>query len=252
MQYKLVMFLSKVACHTPYRLLMAVGWVLGNLYYLLIKKERERAVSQMMPALGIEEPEARHLVRLSFINLARNVLEILYMPHLSEKNFGEYIEIDHLERLTDALAEGHGVAIVTGHIGTWEWLSAAFTLNGLPVTAIAKPQPNMQYTYALNDLRKTIHVEIFSRGTSELIAAARALKSGKILGFLVDHSCRSSAASRRRRWARLYSRASSIPPSCRPSSCASRTASIRSSSARSCAMRTRATRTRISSTSPPA
>ena len=114
MQYKLVMFLSKVACHTPYRLLMAVGWVLGNLYYLLIKKERERAVSQMMPALGIEEPEARHLVRLSFINLARNVLEILYMPHLSEKNFGEYIEIDHLERLTDALAEGHGVAIVTG------------------------------------------------------------------------------------------------------------------------------------------
>ena len=163
MQYKLVMFLSKVACHTPYRLLMAVGWVLGNLYYLLIKKERERAVSQMMPALGIEEPEARHLVQLSFINLARNVLEILYMPHLSEKNFGEYIEIDHLERLTDALAEGHGVAIVTGHIGTWEWLSAAFTLNGLPVTAIAKPQPNMQYTYALNDLRKTIHVEIFSR-----------------------------------------------------------------------------------------
>ena len=63
-------------------------------------------------------------MRLSFINLARNVLEILYMPHLSEKNFGEYIEIDHLERLTDALAEGHGVAIVTGHIGTWEWLSA--------------------------------------------------------------------------------------------------------------------------------
>ena len=161
MQYKLVMFLSKVACHTPYRLLMAVGWVLGNLYYLLIKKERERAVSQMMPALGIEEPEARHLVRLSFINLARNVLEILYMPHLNEKNFGEYIEIDHLERLTDELAEGHGVAIVTGHIGTWEWLSAAFTLNGLPVTAIAKPQPNMQYTYALNDLRKTIPVEIF-------------------------------------------------------------------------------------------
>ena len=164
MQYKLVMFLSKVACHTPYRLLMAVGWVLGNLYYLLIKKERERAVSQMMPALGIEEPEARHLVRLSFINLARNVLEILYMPHLNEKNFGEYIEIDHLERLTDALAEGHGVAIVTGHIGTWEWLSAAFTLNGLPVTAIAKPQPNMQYTYALNALRTSGHGESWGRG----------------------------------------------------------------------------------------
>jgi KDO2-lipid IV(A) lauroyltransferase len=29
-------------------------------------------------------------------------------------------------------------------------------------------------------------VQIFSRGTSELIAAARALKAGKILGFLAD------------------------------------------------------------------
>ena len=59
MQYKLVMLLSKVACHTPYRLLMAIGWVLGNLYYLLIKKERERAVAQMMPALGIDEAKAK-------------------------------------------------------------------------------------------------------------------------------------------------------------------------------------------------
>lgn len=186
MQYKFVMFMSWLVCHLPYRLTMAVGWVLGNLYYLLIKKERERAVAQMMPALQISEKEARKTVRASFVNLARNVLEILYMPHLNEKNFHKFIEIDHLERMTDALAEGHGVVVLTGHIGTWEWLSAAFTLNGLPVTAIAKPQPNMQYTYALNDLRKTIHVEIFSRGTSELLAAARALKKGKILGFLAD------------------------------------------------------------------
>ena len=186
MHYKFVMFMSRVVCHMPYRLLMAVGWVLGNLYYLLIRKERERAVEQMMPALQIPEREARRTVRKSFINLARNVLEILYMPHLNEQNFRQYIEIDHLDRLEKALDERHGVVILTGHIGTWEWLSAAFTLNGLPVTAIAKPQPNMQYTNALNDLRKTIHVEIFSRGTSELLAAARALKKGKILGFLAD------------------------------------------------------------------
>ena len=186
MHYKFVMFMSWLVCHMPYRLLMAAGRVLGNLYYLLVKKERERAVAQMMPALNLSEDEARKVVRESFVNLARNVLEILYMPHLNEKNFEQYIEIDHLERLKEALAEKKGVVIVTGHIGTWEWLSASFTLNGLPVTAIAKPQPNMQYTNALNDLRKTIHVEIFSRGTSELLSAARALRQGKILGFLSD------------------------------------------------------------------
>lgn len=187
MQYRLVMLLSKVCCHLPYGVLMGAGWVLGNLYYLIIKKQRERAVAQMMPALGLGEKEARQLVRKSFVNLARNVLEILYMPALKNKeNFQRFVEIEHLERMQEAIAEGKGVVVLTGHVGTWEWLSAAFTMNGLPVTAIAKPQPNIQYTNALDDLRKTINVQIFSRGTSELMAAARALKAGKILGFLAD------------------------------------------------------------------
>ena len=186
MQYKLLMFLSRCLCCLPHSLLIFAGKILGHLYYLLIKKERERAVGQMMAALALEEKEARRLVRLSFINLAQNVLEIFYMPHLNKENFHDYITIDHLERLTAALAEGRGVVILTGHIGTWEWLSPSFTFSGLPVTAIAKPQPNEQYTRVLNDLRATCGQEIFSRGTSELLAAGRALKAGKILGFLAD------------------------------------------------------------------
>ena len=186
MLYKFLMFLSKVICSLPHSFVLTLGHGLGILYYILIKKQRKRAIEQMMPALGVTEDEAKKIVKESFVNMAQNVLEILYMPHLNEQNFHDYIEIDHLERMTEALAEKHGVVVLTGHIGTWEWLSAAFTLSGLPVTAIAKPQPNQQYTDVLNDLRKTIHVEIFSRGTSELLAAARALRHGKILGFLAD------------------------------------------------------------------
>ena len=186
MLYRTLMFMSRVACHTPRPVLLALCWVLGNLYYLIIAKMRRRAVAHMMPALGIDEAVAKKLVRASFINMARNFLDILAMPMLNERNFRDYIEIDHLERMQEALAEGHGVVVLTGHIGCWEWLSAAFTLNGMPVSAIAKPQPNIQYTRVLDDLRATIHVEIFSRGTSELIAAARALKRGKLLGFLAD------------------------------------------------------------------
>lgn len=186
MLYHTLMFLSRLACRTPRPLLLFAGWVLGNLYYLLIPKMRRRAVEHMMPALGISEAEAKSLVRASFVNMARNVLDILAMPMLNESNLNEYIEIDHLERMQEALAEGRGVVVLTGHIGCWEWLSAAFTLNGIPVSAIAKPQPNIEYTRVLDDLRATIHVEIFSRGTSELIAAARALKRGRLLGFLAD------------------------------------------------------------------
>lgn len=186
MIYHALMLLSRLVCLLPHSWLLALGRLFGNLYYIVIAKQRELAIAQMMRGLKVERPEAERLVRASFVNLATNVFEILYMPCLNERNLSEYIEIDHLGRMRDALAEGRGVVVLTGHVGTWEWLSAAFSLNGMPVTAIAKPQPNEQYTRVLNDLRKTIHVEIFSRGTSELLAAGRALKSGKILGFLSD------------------------------------------------------------------
>ncbi len=186
MLYKALMILSRLVRFLPYDVLLFLGRILGNLYYLLVKKQRERAVAQMMPALQISEAAARKIVRASFVNLARNMLDILFMPNLNEENLSRYIKIDHLERMRAALDEGHGVVVLTGHIGTWEWLSAAFTLNGLPVTAIAKLQPNQEYSRALDDLRATIHVEIFNRGTSELLAAGRALKKGKILGFLAD------------------------------------------------------------------
>ena len=186
MLYNSLMLLSRLVRLLPYDVLLFLGRILGNLYYLLIRKQRRRAIEQMMPALNIDESEAKKIVRASFVNLARNVLDILYMPNLNEQNLNRYIEIDHLERMRDALAEGHGVVVLTGHVGTWEWLSAAFTLNGMPVTAIAKQQPNAEYSRVLDDLRATIRVEIFTRGTSELLAAGRALKKGKILGFLAD------------------------------------------------------------------
>ena len=186
MLYNTLMMMSRLIRLLPYDVLLFLGRVFGNLYYLLVKKQRERAVAQMMPALEISEPEARKLVRASFVNLARNMFDILYMPNLNEKNLSQFVTIDHLERMRAALDEGHGVVVLTGHVGTWEWLSAAFTLNNMPVTAIAKLQPNAEYSRVLDDLRATIRVEIFNRGTNELRAAGRALKEGKILGFLAD------------------------------------------------------------------
>ena len=186
MLYNSLMALSRALRFLPHGALLLLGALLGRLYYMIIKKQRERAVRQMMQGLSISEKEARKIVRASFVNLAQNMLEILYMPKLNRENLHEYIEIEHLERLKDALAEGHGVVVLTGHIGTWEWLSAAFSLSGLPVTAIAKTQLNAEYSRVLDDLRATIGAEIFSRGTSELLAAGRALKNGKILGFLAD------------------------------------------------------------------
>ena len=163
MVYNLLMLMSWIVCRMPHSWLMVLGKGLGVLYYKLIKKQRNLAIKQMKESLQISQQEAEKLVRLSFINMGRNFMEVLYMPALNKKNFSKYIEIDHLEIMEQALAEKRGVVVLTGHVGNWEWLSAAFTMNDMPVTAIAKPQPNMDYTHALDELRSRINVEIFSK-----------------------------------------------------------------------------------------
>lgn len=186
MLYRFLMALSFLICLLPHKVLLWLGEGLGRLYFLLVKRQRELALAHMQRGLQLDPQQTRHLVCRSFVNLAQNMLEILYLPKLKKDTFRKYISFDGLEYAQKAMQEGHGVVILTGHIGTWEWLSAGLSLAGLAVTAIAKPQPNVEYTRALDDLRKTVGVEVFSRGTSELLAAGRALKAGKILGFLVD------------------------------------------------------------------
>ena len=44
MQYRILMFMSRVLCHLPYAWLMKMGDCLGILYYKLIKKQRNLAV----------------------------------------------------------------------------------------------------------------------------------------------------------------------------------------------------------------
>ena len=50
MLYKTLMLMSRIIRLLPYDALLFAGKVLGHLYYKLVKKQRERAVAQMMPA----------------------------------------------------------------------------------------------------------------------------------------------------------------------------------------------------------
>lgn len=186
MQYKILKAISRILCLLPHGALLWLGKFLGVLYYRVAVRQRQRAISQMMKSLEIPHEKADALIKASFVNIGRNFLEIMYMPRLSRENFRDYMELDHMERLQEAWREGHGVVILTGHVGNWEWLSAAVTFSGVPVTAIIKPQPNEQHTRLLNEFREMVGVEVFSRGTAELVGAAKALKQGKTLGFLAD------------------------------------------------------------------
>ena len=185
-QYHLLKIISRIVCCLPYSAVLALGKQLGKLYYHIAARQRRRALAQMQESLKLSDDEAQPIIKNLFINLGQTFLEVMYIPSLNANNIKEYVEIENRHYLADAVAEGNGVVFLTAHIGNWEWLGASLAMDGFPMTTVIKRQPNDQHTRILNEYRQKVGMEIFARGTTELIAAAKSLKKGKVLGFLAD------------------------------------------------------------------
>lgn len=177
---------SRLVCLLSYPLLLKLGRLLGLAYYHLASRQRNRALAQVRESLGVSPQEAAQIVRSLFLNLGQTFLEVMYMPTLSPDRMQRYVTMENRHYLDEAVAAGKGVAVLTAHIGNWEWLGAALALFGYPVASIVKSQPNDQHTQILNEYRQMVGIKVFTRGTSDLVAAAKALKQGRVLGFFSD------------------------------------------------------------------
>ncbi|MEN6412068.1 MAG: lysophospholipid acyltransferase family protein [Veillonellales bacterium] len=185
-QYHLLKAISRLVCLLPYTIVLFIGRQLGRLYYHLAARQSRRAMNQMQESLSVSAKEAERITRRLFRKLGQTFMEVLYTPVLTPEKIKQLVTLENDQYLADAVSQGHGVVLLTAHIGNWEWLGAALAMAGFPLTTLIKKQPNDQHTRILNEYRQKVGMEIFSRGTSELVGAARALKKGKILSFLAD------------------------------------------------------------------
>ena len=184
--YYLLKTISKIISALPYRLVVKLGKGIGHLYYKIAKKQRIRAEETIKEHLGYDDAKARATIKSLFVKLGITFTEIMYMPALNKENIKDLVTFDHPEILHAALAEGHGVVMLACHMDNWEWLGASLALNGFPLSAVEKPQPNRVYSDFMNELRRGVGQEIFSRGTSEILGCARAMKKGRMLGLIAD------------------------------------------------------------------
>jgi len=185
-QYYLLKVLSFLICLLPYKGVLLLGKILGKLYYRIAARQRRRALLQIQESLGISLEAAQKHIDSLFVKLGQTFVEMLYMPSLTLDKLHQYVTIENRHFLVEAVEQGRGVVLLTAHVGNWEWLGASLAMDGFPVAAVIKRQPNDQHTRILNEYREMVGMEIFARGTTELVSAARALKKGKILGFLAD------------------------------------------------------------------
>ena len=184
MLYAFLKTLSWLASHTPYKLLVKLGKGLGHILWHVLKKQRVRAEDTIHERLGYSCKQSKEVIKEMFVNLGISVMEMLYMPALNKDNIRGLVSFDHPEILWEALQQKKGVIMLACHMDNWEWVGAALALNGFPLSAVEKPQPNRVYSDFMNELRRGAGQEIFARGTSEILGCARAMKKGRMLGTL--------------------------------------------------------------------
>ncbi|MCD2435193.1 lysophospholipid acyltransferase family protein [Acidaminococcus sp. NSJ-142] len=186
MLYAVLKGMSQFLSVLPYKFVVRLGRNCGKLYWYIAKKQRLRAEATIQERMGVSSRDAHAIIHRLFLNLGMTAMEILYMPALNKENIRGLVSFDRPGVLWEALAKKHGVVMLACHMDNWEWLGAALALNGFPLSAVEKPQPNPVYSDFMNELRRGVGQEIFARGTNEILGCARAMKKGRMLGLIAD------------------------------------------------------------------
>jgi len=166
------------------RLGRAIGWAL----FKLGKRHRNIALDNLRHAFGdgLSEDERLRIVLGAFQNLTMNAAELCMFYRIATlENLHEFVEFKDEHLLVDALAEGRGVIIVTGHVGNWELGGSAVSMKFAPCHSVARTLKNPKVDRWLNDLRQRTGQFIIPK-EGALRGMVSLLREGKLLAFALD------------------------------------------------------------------
>ncbi len=178
--------LVRLLARLPRGLLDALGRALAALAWALGVRRRVVLGNLRLAFPERSEAERRAVGRAAYRNLGRLAAEFLGVPGLGREELERVFVYEGWERFEAARARGKGVIACTGHFGNFELLAAAHTLRGVPITMITR---RMGLAAAWRRVRARAGVEdlVVTKGET-LAAAVRALKAGRVLGYVVDQN----------------------------------------------------------------
>ncbi|MBN2383933.1 lysophospholipid acyltransferase family protein [bacterium] len=188
-QYGCALIPIGILMFIPERMALRLGAYLGELAYLVLGRERERAYEQMNRALGdgMSPQEIRLLVKRCFINLGKSFSEVVRMKRIRPEVLLERVQCDSEDVLRKISAEGKGAIIITGHIGNWEYLAGYLGQQGYKLTVLARDNPIPAFDRFITGIRTRYGYYPLNRGTvTSAKESLKVLKRGELLGILID------------------------------------------------------------------
>ncbi len=167
----------------PWSWAIAIGGSARFAAWMLPRRKRDRAIYNLELA-GVRPPSVSRTARV----LGGSLLEMLWCTARSPEEIFDKFEIEGLDELKRAHAEGKGVLVAHAHLGNWELCGAAMGLVA-PVETVARRLRANGFEERIVAMRARLRVRTLmrnERGSS--IAVARALPRGRILAVMMDRS----------------------------------------------------------------
>lgn len=172
----------------PRKIIRALGGMLGYSVYLLDKKHRNLALSNLTASLvkGIAPGQRKIIIRRSFIHFGRSFFDMIYLSEKKPEKRNSYLTIEGLEHITSALEQKKGALLFSAHFGIWEIAPALISQLGI-INVIARPLDNPRLEQELLQIRKNLNsVVIYKYQASRAIL--RCLRSNEMVAILIDQN----------------------------------------------------------------
>lgn len=171
----------------PYRWRVPLcGWFLSRVIAPLAgyRTRIRDNLALILPDLPADEVE--RITRAVPDNVGRTVIEIYSGPEFIAHAVGHPLRGEGVAALEAAHAAGRPVILVTGHFGNYDASRAALIARGYRVGALYMPMANRYFNDHYVKAISRIGTPLFPRGRSGLADMVRHLRSGGMLGMLVD------------------------------------------------------------------
>jgi len=167
---------------------------LGRLAFWVVAPERKKALEHLGLALGGEKAEAelRQIAEKCFAHLGRSFFELARICYVEPERLLDCIQVEGLEHLTSALAEGRGVICPSAHLGNWELMAFCVARLGFPISVVAREINNAGINRLMICLRERMGVKTIVRSSRGRVQKSiiQTLKRNHILGMLIDQDAR--------------------------------------------------------------
>ncbi len=171
----------------PWGAATAFGAQLGALGYWPLGIRRRVVVRQIAAAFPeLSQDNVHSLARKAYAHLGRSSIETALLPSIGQKGVLGMVEsADGFELVEDAMSQGKGAVLVTGHLGNWELAGAYVAARGVPMDVIVRTQANPLFDAYINETRGSLGMTVV-RDHEAARRTPRSLRDGRAVAFVSD------------------------------------------------------------------